>query len=75
MDVGQRITHDKAAQLRNRIIMTPLTRMRAGSEGVPTQLNTEYYTQRATAGLNHREGTAVSQQGQGYPNALGMYTS
>jgi N-ethylmaleimide reductase len=64
-----------AIQLRNRIIMAPLTRMRAGAGSVPTQLNTEYYTQRATAGLIIAEGTAVSQQGQGYPNAPGIYTS
>lgn len=60
--------------LPNRIIMAPLTRMRAGDGNVPTTLNAEYYAQRATAGLIIAEGTAVSQQGQGYPNAPGIYT-
>jgi N-ethylmaleimide reductase len=58
----------------NRIIMAPLTRMRAGEGNAPTALNAEYYAQRATAGLIIAEGTAVSQQGQGYPNAPGIYT-
>lgn len=60
--------------LPNRIIMAPLTRMRAGEGNVPTSLNATYYAQRATAGLIIAEGTAVSQQGQGYPNAPGIYT-
>ena len=64
-----------AVQLRNRIVMAPLTRMRAGAGNVPTELNTEYYAQRATAGLIIAEGTAVSRQAQGYPNAPGIYTS
>jgi N-ethylmaleimide reductase len=60
--------------LPNRIIMAPLTRMRAGASNAPTALNAEYYAQRANAGLIIAEGTAVSQQGQGYPNAPGIYT-
>jgi len=60
--------------LTNRIVMAPLTRMRAGVSNVPTALNAQYYAQRATAGLIIAEGTAVSQQGQGYPNAPGIYT-
>ena len=54
--------------------MAPLTRMRAGVGNAPTALNAEYYAQRSTAGLIIAEGTAVSQQGQGYPNAPGIYT-
>ena len=60
--------------LPNRIVMAPLTRMRAGAGNVPKALNAKYYAQRATAGLIVAEGTAVSQQGQGYPNAPGIYT-
>ena len=38
--------------LKNRIIMAPLTRMRAGQPGnIPQELNATYYAQRATAGL------------------------
>jgi N-ethylmaleimide reductase len=60
--------------LPNRIIMAPLTRMRAGVGYAPTALNVPYYAQRAGAGLIIAEGTAVSEQGQGYPNAPGIYT-
>jgi len=34
---------------RNRIVMAPLTRMRAGEGHVPTPMNAEYYAQRASA--------------------------
>src|SRR5271163_4878452 len=64
-----------AIELPNRIIMAPLTRMRAGAANVPTELNAEYYAQRSTAGLIISEGTAISQQAQGYPNAPGIYTA
>jgi N-ethylmaleimide reductase len=64
-----------AIELPNRIIMAPLTRMRAGAENVPTALNATYYAQRASAGLIISEGTAISLQAHGYPNAPGIYTS
>src|SRR6202041_2082400 len=63
-----------AIQLPNRIVMAPLTRMRAGAGNVPTSLNAEYYAQRCSAGLIISEGTAISPQAQGYPNAPGIYT-
>jgi N-ethylmaleimide reductase len=41
--------------LPNRIVMAPLTRMRAGSiDHVPTQVQADYYAQRASAGLMTR---------------------
>lgn len=58
----------------NRIVMAPLTRMRAGDRHVPTALNVEYYAQRASAGLIITEGTAISPEAQGYPQAPGIYT-
>src|SRR5271170_1343648 len=64
-----------AIQLTNRIVMAPLTRMRAGAANVPTPLNAEYYAQRSSAGLIISEGTAISDQAQGYPNAPGIYTA
>ncbi|MBB5059582.1 N-ethylmaleimide reductase [Granulicella aggregans] len=66
--------HLGSITLPNRIVMAPLTRMRAGAGNAPTELNALYYAQRASAGLIITEGTAVSQQGQGYPNAPGIYT-
>lgn len=64
-----------AIKLPNRIIMAPLTRMRAGARNVPTALNANYYAQRASAGLIISEGTAISPDAHGYPNAPGIYTA
>lgn len=60
--------------LPNRIVLAPLTRMRAGSELAPTAINATYYAQRSSAGLIISEATQVSQQGQGYANTPGIYT-
>ena len=58
--------------LSNRVIMPPLTRMRA-PQGVPTALSAEYYAQRASAGLIITEATAISTQAHGYPDMPGIY--
>ncbi|MGB7100742.1 MAG: alkene reductase [Xanthobacteraceae bacterium] len=63
-----------ALSLPNRIVMPALTRMRAGPRGVPTALNEQYYGQRASAGLNITEATAISVQGHGYPNMPGIHS-
>jgi N-ethylmaleimide reductase len=53
--------------LPNRIVMAPLTRMRAGSiDHVPTALQAVCYAQRASAGLIVAEATAISPDGFGY---------
>lgn len=64
-----------ALTLPNRIIMAPLTRGRATEDAVPTPLMTEYYTQRATAGLIIAEATAVSPLGYGWVRAPGIWTA
>lgn len=63
-------------QLKNRIIMAPLTRCRGtGTEGrVPNELMAKYYQQRASAGLIITEATIVSPMGAGYPNTPGIYS-
>ncbi|EZP49301.1 MULTISPECIES: alkene reductase [unclassified Sphingomonas] len=58
----------------NRILMAPLTRGRATDDHVPTDLMIDYYRQRAGAGLIISEGTGVSRQGLGWPNAPGLWT-
>jgi N-ethylmaleimide reductase len=63
-----------ALETPNRIVMAPLTRMRAGPGRVPTALMAEYYAQRAAAGLIDSEATAISQQGTGCPNSPGIYS-
>ena len=61
-------------ELRNRIVMAPLTRNRAGADNVPQAMNVEYYAQRASAGLIITEATQISPQGVGYPNTPGIHT-
>src|SRR5262245_66363539 len=65
-----------AISLSHRVVMPPLTRMRAGrADGVPSPLAATYYSQRATeGGLIIAEATQISQQGQGYPQTPGIYT-
>ena len=62
-------------ELKNRIVMAPLTRNRAthGTDA-PNDLNAEYYRQRASAGLIITEATQISQQGQGYIWTPGIYS-
>ncbi len=63
-----------ALELPNRVVMAPLTRNRAGAHGVPQDINTAYYAQRASAGLIITEGSPVSPQGVGYPGTPGIFT-
>ena len=59
--------------LKNRMVMAPLTRNRAGEGGVPHDLNVTYYAQRATAGLIVTEATPISDMAHGYPALPGIY--
>src|SRR6476469_6833000 len=61
-------------ELKNRIVMAPMTRNRAGKLNEPTELNARYYEQRASAGLIVTEATQVSPQGVGYPGTPGIYS-
>lgn len=63
-----------AVTLPNRVIMAPLTRMRAGPGDVPTPLMVEYYRQRAAAGLVITEAAQVSPQGKGYMQTPGIHS-
>ena len=60
--------------LKNRIVMAPLTRRRAGEGGVPVEMNALYYAQRASAGLIIAEASQISPQGVGYMNTPGIHT-
>lgn len=61
--------------LPQRFVMAPLTRNRAGADGVPTDLHVQYYAQRASAGLIISEGSQPSAVGQGYLRTPGVYTT
>ena len=62
-------------RLPNRIVMAPMTRNRAGTGDVATELTALYYAQRATAGLIISEGTQVSPEGKGYPGTPGIHSA
>lgn len=70
MDIG-------ALQLSHRVVMAPLSRMRASKNGgVPTALNVLYYWQRASqGGLIVSEATDVSPFARGYVGAPGIHTA
>lgn len=62
--------------LTNRVIMAPLTRMRATApDDVPNDLMVEYYRQRAGAGLIVTEGTQISPLGKGYMDTPGIHSA
>jgi len=62
-----------AYTLTNRVVMAPLTRMRANKELALTDLHATYYKQRSTAGLIVTEASQISPQGMGYPQTPGIY--
>src|SRR5438094_7379671 len=62
-----------AIQLRNRTVMSPLTRSRAQHNNTPNSLMATYYGQRATAGLVITEGTSPSPNGLGYARIPGLF--
>lgn len=62
-------------ELAHRVVMAPLTRMRADAGMVPSEFAAEYYGQRASAGgLIIAEATQVIPQGQGYPQTPGIHS-
>ena len=61
-------------ELRNRVIMAPLTRKRATRDNVPTPIMETYYRQRSGAGLIISEATNISEEAIGYHDTPGIFT-
>ncbi|WP_326671001.1 alkene reductase [Streptomyces canus] len=61
-------------RLPNRVVMAPMTRVRAAEGGLATPSMARYYAQRATAGLIVTEGVQPSLIGQSNPGTPGLYT-
>lgn len=57
----------------NRFVMAPMTRSRAGEDGIPKDMHATYYAQRASAGLIITEGVNISAQGRGYAGTPGIW--
>lgn len=67
--------HKNGLQLRNRIVMAPMTRSRSDNpENKATALTALYYKQRASAGLIITEGTFISLEAVGVIHVPGIYT-
>lgn len=62
-------------ELRNRLVMSPMTRSRALDGNVPSSLAATYYAQRASAGLIVTEAAQVSPQGVGYIRTPGIHSA
>src|ERR1700732_2606066 len=61
--------------LKNRLVMSPMTRSRAVDGNVQNPLAATYYAQRAAAGLIVTEATQVSRQGVGYIRTPGIHSA
>ena len=59
--------------LRNRVVMAPLTRVRAGPTHVPNALMAEYYSQRAGCGLIMTECTMVAADACAFLGEAGIF--
>jgi len=62
-------------ELKNRIVMAPMTRSRADDAGIQPDFAVQYYADRASAGLIITEATNVSPQAKGYVRTPGIYTA
>jgi len=60
-------------ELKNRVVMAPMTRCRA-LDNIPNDLIAKYYGQRASAGLIITEGTSPSPNGLGYARIPGIFS-
>ncbi|PPC87708.1 MAG: alkene reductase [Hyphomicrobium sp.] len=63
-----------ALELKNRIVMAPLTRSRSSDLAVPPTFAADYYAQRASAGLIITEATQISYDAMGYSRTPGAHT-
>ncbi|KAH8599568.1 chanoclavine-I aldehyde oxidoreductase [Bisporella sp. PMI_857] len=63
--------------LQHKMVLSPMTRFRADSSGVPLPSVKEYYAQRGCipGTLLITEATAISLQSKGFPNVPGIWTS
>ena len=59
-------------ELKNHLVMSPMTRSRA-IDNLPNQLMADYYEQRTGAGLIITEGTAPAPEALGYPRIPGVF--
>ncbi|MBR31593.1 MAG: alkene reductase [Spirochaetaceae bacterium] len=61
-------------ELKNRMVMAPMTRNRS-IDNIPGDIVARYYEQRSGAGLIITEGTSPSKNGLGYPRIPGIFSA
>jgi N-ethylmaleimide reductase len=61
-------------KLKNRMVMSAMTRSRADINGVVGDLHIQYYTQRVSAGFLFTEAINISEQAIGSPYTPGLFT-
>ena len=61
--------------LKNKMVMSAMTRSRADSNGVVGDMTVQYYTQRTSAGLIITEAIRISEEATGSPLTPGIYTT
>jgi 2,4-dienoyl-CoA reductase-like NADH-dependent reductase (Old Yellow Enzyme family) len=60
--------------LDHRVVLAPMTRMRASKTGIPNPTAAEYYAERTTPNsLLISEGIVIHPRGRGFPNTPGLY--
>jgi 12-oxophytodienoic acid reductase len=60
--------------LDHRVVLAPMTRMRASENGIPHPRTAEYYAERTTPNsLLISEGIVIHPRGRGFPNTPGLY--
>ncbi|KAE9366025.1 12-oxophytodienoate reductase [Stipitochalara longipes BDJ] len=60
--------------LDHRVVLAPMTRMRASQDGIPHPRAAEYYAERTTPNsLLISEGIVIHPRGRGFPNTPGLY--
>lgn len=64
-----------ALELRNRIVMAPLTRCRASEGRIPNRMMADYYEMRSEFGMILSEATSVDPMGVGYPDTPGIWSN
>lgn len=64
-----------AIDLKNRVVMAPLTRNRAFDGDTPSDMHVDYYRQRAGAGLIITEASQITPEGKGYAWTPGIHSA
>jgi len=60
--------------LKNKMVMSAMTRSRAEINGIVGEMTVEYYTQRSGAGLIFTEAIRISEEATGSPLTPGIFT-